>query len=81
MNENLRTEHNRNINSQCIREHASSYTKELVSQSVDQDISGEIYYNAYRDGYGDANIEWIKRIAKCSGIAFVTAVLIKKIRA
>ena len=81
MNKKLRTEYNRRINLDCINDNASSYTKELISESIDKDISGEIYYNAYHDGYGDANVEWIKRIAKYSGVAFITAVLIKKIRA
>lgn len=81
MNKIYRTEYNRRIKSDCVNDNASSFTKELISESIDKDISREIYYNAYHDGYGDANIEWIKRIVKCSGIAFLTAVLIKKIRA
>ncbi len=80
MKHNFRTEHNKRINLSCVEEHASTYTKELISESIDKDMSAEIYYNAYKDGRDDTNTEWIKRIIKCSGIAVITAVVIKKIR-
>ena len=63
-----------------VEENASWHTKELISFSMDKDLSNEIYSNGLHDGEYKADIKWIKRIVESLSLCTITAIIIEKIR-
>ena len=63
-----------------VEENASRNTKELISLSMDKDLSNEIYSNGLHDGEYKADIKWIKRIVESLSLCAITTIIIEKIR-